>query len=163
MHPAERRLAQVAREVAWLQSQLPKAFKNLGLLAQSPAGAAEVHTSGGDVADPTANSVAARMVVVAKAEQIDSLAAELDGVTAELVRAVRAVPNVALDTSREAEALRCSGGEGEWENPLCTRLAVRTVPSEVRRPERIEVCWSCYSRYRRQSQREASCHDMHAL
>lgn len=148
-HPAERRLARVVADAEWLTARLPKVLA--ALAATTPdgrgQGAGDGGRSPGAVADPTGEAVASGQRSRDQYALIDALSAELLGVMSLFVREVESVVDPGVDTEKEWSLHRCSGGEGEWADPTCTRLAVRLV--EVARARKIPLCWACRKRLQR--------------
>lgn len=147
---AERDVAAAIRYLSLAVGRLPKALANLVLLTPDgyPGGGSEA-TSGGEEPDPTCDAVVAGLAMRELHGRIVSLAAEAKGIATELEAAIALVPDVAVDTASDAARLRCSGGEGDWADVTCTRIAVRNIESLVQGGQRVPLCWSCISRRRR--------------
>lgn len=152
-HPAERRLARIATDIAWLQARVPLALTALETVAATgyPTSSSGT-TSGGDTARPT--ETAATDHARQKAERLDARTAELAGLVTEFVDDLKRMPasiDPRLKHNAAAEALRarCSGGEGDWADPHCPNLEIRTIESDDIQGVRIGVCWSCITRRRR--------------
>lgn len=152
-HRAEQRVAQVVRDLAHIQRRLPKALSDLAAMTPDGWGTGtNDRTSGGGgeqwgLARSTITDQALEYRELY--QRIDSLAAELAGITNELLQAVDDVPDLGVDTAADAARLRCSGGEGDWADPTCTRIMVTTVESDLQRGTRLPVCDTCRKRRQR--------------
>lgn len=155
-HPAERRLNRIATDIGWLQARLPDALAALELIVATGYPAGRGDGRGGS----TNTSVEAAVTHPARdqADQLDALTASLAGQVTELVDHVKRLPtrlDPRLKNLAASEALRarCSGGEGEWADPHCANLEIRTIESDQIQGVRLGVCWSCIKRRQRWSQR----------
>ena len=145
-----RTLAQVERDLALARRRIPGAIAALSATTPTgwPASSRPADGSNGtDVARPTENAALAGLRQRALYSEITEL---VMFVHQKMKQLVDIVADVAVDTdvSKEAERIRCSGGEGEWADLTCTRNSVRTMASEVS-GQRIPVCWACLGRRRR--------------
>lgn len=148
-HAAERRLRRITEDAAWLTTALPKALAALSATTPTgwPTGGDNNGIGGGsDHADPTQGATLGGTCNREHYQRIDSLAAEAAGLIAQLCDEVQKVKDPGVDTEAEWNRHRCSGGTGDWADPTCTRLAVRT--------ERIDgvahdLCWACIKRHQR--------------
>ena len=143
-HPAERRVAQAVRDLAWVQSNLPRALS--AIAAQTPTGwpAGGGGTTRGDThsGGPTANAAVSGLELRDRYARIDSLALEAAGIIRQLADELESVPDIA-GTESTAKAIRCTGGEGDWGDPTCTENAVRPG-----------LCWRCLKRKQRFEERQ---------
>lgn len=143
-HPAIRRIGAMQTELMWLARNLPVRLDHLSNRTPDgwPAGTLG-GSGGGGVARPTESAVIAGLESRQHYSRIDGLAAEAMGLLQMLVAEVQAV-HVDVDTTTAARQARCSGGEGEWQDPACTRNAIT----------RDGLCDACRQRrdhYRRKS------------
>lgn len=157
-HPAERRLARIATDIGWAQVRTTATLAALETIAATgyPGG-------GGQRVGGTRENTSVENAVLHKArEQVDELdarTAEVAGVVSDFVNYLKGLPAAVdprLKFSAAAEALRarCTGGEGDWSDPHCANLEVRTIDSEEIGGVRIGVCWTCLSRRRRWRERQ---------
>jgi hypothetical protein len=148
-HPAERRVAQAVRDLAWVQSNLGRVLGALSALTptgwSNGAGGAtrgDTHSGG-----PTANAAVNGIELRDRYARIDSLAVEVTGLIRQLADELENVPDIA-GTEAAVKAARCTGGDGEWADPTCTELEARPG-----------LCWRCLKRKQRwetRQQEEAS-------
>ena len=149
-HPAERRLARIATDIGWAQQRVPDVRAALEILAPVGYPAGRGDGRGG----ATSTSVEAAAIdhpARQAAEELDARAAELAGHVTEFINHLKHMPTridprLKHNAAAEAQRARCTGGEGDWADPDCDRLEVKTVPSEEIRGTRLGVCWTCNSR-----------------
>lgn len=119
-----RHVADIATDVAWLTRHMPHVLATLAAVTPDGWPASTLGGSGGSgVGRPTEAAAVAGLDPRTQHATIAGLAAEARGVVAQLVAAVQAV-RVEVDTSAAQRQARCTGGEGEWADPACTRNAV---------------------------------------
>lgn len=165
-HPAERRLGHLLGNATWLQGQLPRVLGILasvtrdgyptGHMGDGGASSSSTHRAnatdddgGSDtVSRPTENALVAGDRWREQYATIDRLAAEADVVVTRLADAVESVKDPGVDTQKLWSQHRCSGGEGDWANPACTSVAVRSEQSTVAEA-RLPLCWACRKRRQR--------------
>ena len=157
MHPAERRMARAAADVEWLRAYLPRALATLAALTPDGHGSGgtdgpcAAYADDGTRPGPTAAAALGGLTVRDAYIQIDSLVLEAAGVLSQLVTAVEAVPDLGVDTEALWRQHRCSGGEGEWADLTCVRIAVRN--QTVTSGQMLPLCWACLKRFQRWRQR----------
>lgn len=142
----ERRLARAAADIEWLRSQIPRTLA--ALAAETPTGWPNNQEGGhsGGHSDRTGNSAVHGLPSRQRHADIEALTVEATGLIAMLVKSVEGVADPGVDTEAEWRHHRCSGGEGEWADPFCTNLAVRTEDVAGRR---LPLCWACRKRRQR--------------
>lgn len=123
-HQPIRHVADMATDVAWLARNMPTVLAVLSRDTPDGWPAGTLGGGGGSgVSMPTEAAAIAGLYTRTQYATIAGLASEARGLVAQLVAAVQDV-SVEVDTSAAQRQSRCTGGEGEWADPSCTRNAV---------------------------------------
>ena len=124
-HAAQRRVAQAARDLSWVEANLSRVLSALAAQTPTgwPAGGADGGRSDTHRGGPTANAAVAGLDMRERYRRIDLLALHVKDTVRMLADELESVRDLA-GTDDAVRAARCTGGEGEWADPTCSRLAV---------------------------------------
>jgi hypothetical protein len=152
-HPATRRLNRIHTDIQWLQTIIPLVLDALTITAPTGYPAGPGDGRGGSTSTSVETAAITHHAREAT-DQLDALTASLAGQVTELVNHVKHLPRTIDPRLRHAAATeaaraRCTGGEGDWADPHCPNLEVRTIESDHIHGIRIGLCWTCLSRRRR--------------